>query len=252
MPERLNENAYLSFPFIEDQILKADTGEEIPTALLLDFSADLYLEATGAPRVTALSVDGGGSLLTVTFTIPFVEGDEVRDVIVPAGVSEWFVATDVVTSKWSSLITFGEGVNELCDNYPGQTLVVDLQMEPSRVAYVDGHVVRSMSNGVDTPLVGDVKIKEGFNLSVNVSRSANKMILSASNGGGGGVYCGNEDDDGDCGSLLYDINGLTPDWYGNFKLEGGPGVTVTDVPEEHKIVISTSVDGCKAGCRTDG
>lgn len=254
MPERLNENAYLSFPLVEDQIMKADTGEEIPTSLLLDFSADLYLPTNGAPRITSLSVDPGGTALTVTFTIPFVSGDETRDVLVPAGVSEWFVVTDLVSSQWSAIVTFGEGVNDLCADYAGQTLSTSLEFEPSRVAYVDNHVVRSLSNGVDVPLVGDVKIKEGYNLSVSVAQASNKLTLSASKGGGSGVYCGNEEEEetGDCADLLYEINGLTPDWFGNFGLSGGPGITVTPVPEENKIVISTSVDGCKAGCRTNG
>lgn len=252
MPERLNENAYVSFPFEEDQVLRADTGEELPSSFLLDFSADIYLPALSAPRLTSITVAPGGTDLTATFTTILVGETLVRQILVPAGVSEWVAAHDILDTHWSAILTFGEGVNELCSNYPGQTLNFDLGFEASRTAYTHGHAVRSLSVLGSPPLTGGVKITEGYNMSVSLIKESSTLILSAQKGAGAGLRCGDPEAQGNCADLTYDINGLPADWYGNIRLEGGPGISVIPVPEENKIIISTSYQACKKGCKKDG
>lgn len=249
MPERLNENAYVSFPLREDQILLADTGEELPSSFLLDFSADIYLPAVSAPRLKSVAIAPGGGDLTVTIETE-LEGETLsRQILVPAGVVEWTTARDVVTTHWSALFTFGEGVNELCAAYAGQTLTFDLAFEPSRVAYTDKHSLRTLTALGGPQLYGDVRLRQGYNNSISLIGETRTLLISAQRGAGEGLKCGEAGSEGNCSELTYDINGLTPDWYGNMRIEGGPGIQITPQPESNKLVIKTSIKACKKGCR---
>jgi len=251
MPERLNENAYVSYPILEDQPLLADTGEALPPSLLLDFSATIYAEVNAAPVLSEITVNPGGDGLTVVID---VDGTD-KSVYVPAGVVEYLAVTDVDPAFWSANLVFGEGVNDFCADHPGESLSFALEFEPSRVAYVNGHVVDSVAAPGEDPLVGDVKVREGYNFSINIVKATNTLTLSAQRGGGLGLPCNYSDveapgipEASDCEDYLYSINGLTPDWYGDFKLEGGPGVIVEAYPDEHKIKIKTSLLARKPGC----
>ena len=247
MAERLNENAYLNFPFLEDQSLLTDTGEPIPSSLLLDFSAAIFVEATESVKLASLVVDPAGAGLTAHFTIVTADATFGKTIYVPVGVSEFVTARDVDQYVWSALATFGEGVNEFCAAYPNMVFEMELELEPSRISHTFGHAVRSVSAVGGAVLTGDVKFMEGDNFSISVIKGTDTLSLSAQKGAGAGLPCGGEDD-GNCGDLLYDVNGLSPDWYGNFKLQGGPGISITPDPANNKLVIGTNVSACKAGC----
>ena len=250
MPERLNENAYLSFPFEEDQVLVADTGEELPFSFLLDFVADVYLPVITPPRLKSIAVAPGGTDLTVT-VVTELDGETLsRQILVTAGVSEWVVARDLLSTHWSALFTFGEGVNELCEKYPGQTLTFDVGFEPSRVSLTDGHAVRTMSALGGPQLSGPVNLSEGYNTSISLIGATNTLLISAQKGAGAGIKCDDGGGSGNCGELVYDVNGLTPDWFGNLAFEGGPGISVDPQPDDNRLVISTKLKACEKGCKT--
>jgi len=101
-------------------------------------------------------------------------------------------------------------------------------------------------------LIGDVKLKPGFNSQIVVVESSNLIQLRAGVKLGEGEPCEDlrVDDEGrvapnlclPCAGPIYAINGVGAD-VADFQLVGGPGVVITPNPDEHEIVISLDEEG---------
>lgn len=99
-------------------------------------------------------------------------------------------------------------------------------------------------------LVGDLKLKEGNNLSITVSEAANSLTLNARRGLGQGKPCEDViiDEDGfrrgddcvSCDGFIKSLNGVA---IGKaLRLKTGPGVAVVTKPAENKIEITVEVN----------
>jgi len=86
----------------------------------------------------------------------------------------------------------------------------------------------------------DVTVAGGWNTSTSHVNAYNAMTLRVSfvAGTGAGRFC--------ClpqsatGVILRSLNSIAPDHNGNIRLQGGPGVRIEPVPEEHKVIIHLS------------
>lgn len=256
--ERLNENAYISYPFLEDEILKATDGTEIPTDLLLDLKVDLPINPENKPSIKLTGVETSVGFVTLTFTVtelypaPSTTPVQIILPVLPVG-TDHYTSSFVDVGGINGIYAAGRGVNFLVDNFPLTVLETDLAIEPSCVTNTYNHQVNTISGDIGDILTGDVKVVEGYNISAYVNPSTNTLRLSAQVGGGEGMPCQipDQEESGDCGTSLFRINGMKPDWYGNFLLQGGPGIAVIPDPGGNKIVIRTSVDGCKEGCKNE-
>ena len=101
-------------------------------------------------------------------------------------------------------------------------------------------------------IVGDVKLKQGYNTEINVIAGQNVIEITGSEGAGAGAQCNDlrTNPDGSiredlclpCAGLIYTLNGVGND-VERFQLVGGPGVVITPQPDDHEIVISLDEDG---------
>jgi len=256
--ERLNENAYISYPFLEDAIMKATDGTEIPNDLLLDMKVDIPKNPANKPSIKLTEIETAAGFVILTFTItelnpaPLTTPVQVILPVLPAGTDHYtssFVDVDGINGIYAA----GRGVNFLVDNFPLTVLEVDIPIEPSCVTNTYNHQVSTIRGDVGDTLTGDVKVVEGYNVAVYVSPETNTLRLSAQVGGGQGMPCQipDQEQSGDCGTSLFRINGMKPDWYGNFLLQGGPGIAVIPDPDNNKIVIKASLDACEEGCKNE-
>jgi len=100
-----------------------------------------------------------------------------------------------------------------------------------------------------TCLVGDIRLKTGYNSDLGHDPLSNTLTLHARVGAGEGEPCGDTkltDDEAPptgrttydgaprCDEIVRSINGVTKQF---FTIGGGSGVTVTPVPSEHKVII---------------
>jgi hypothetical protein len=101
-------------------------------------------------------------------------------------------------------------------------------------------------------IVGDVKLKQGFNTKITVVEGQNVIEITGSEKAGAGAQCDDLRTNADgsiredlclpCAGLIYTLNGVGND-VEHFQLVGGPGVVVTPQPNDHEIVISLDEDG---------
>ncbi len=103
------------------------------------------------------------------------------------------------------------------------------------------HSVTPLPGG-NTITTNALSIKEGNNVRVDIVN--NTMTINAVKGAGEGALCGEEETPSDCITSASAINGIPPDWEGNFILTAGNNITVENDPENHKIIIKTAIDGC--------
>ena len=105
-----------------------------------------------------------------------------------------------------------------------------------------------------SPLIGDVKFKEGNNAQIQVLQSNNTIQIGAVLGGGLGPACDdvivNADGEGgfqrgndcvNCDNLIKMLGGFLS-VNGIMNLQGGPGVAVVNYPDNHRIVVTFSSD----------
>lgn len=71
----------------------------------------------------------------------------------------------------------------------------------------------------DVSLVGDVEIKEGFNVRIRVDEAENCIFIDAIDGEGLGPFCPCEEDTF-VGDPIFTINGIPPDGSNNFNIRG--------------------------------
>ena len=115
-----------------------------------------------------------------------------------------------------------------------------------------------------SPLVGDIKFKEGNNAQIQVLKSNNTIQISAALGGGLGPSCEdvivNGDGEGgfqrgndctNCDNFIKMLGGFLS-VNGIMNLQGGPGVAVINYPDEHRIVVTFSSDLTCGSSSNDG
>lgn len=254
--ERYNENSYIRFPFVEDCSMTGSQGQdtlELGTDVLLDTRAVVLARGAGTLRLYTLEVSQDGSVFIAGFLYEPLEGQPVS-VALTVPVGGWdtmgFYSTQVFIDELSLFPVFGPGVPEFARLHRGLWTFEDLRLEPSCLSIRNKHVVTSMTSSTDVVLRGDIKLQPGYNMAVAVSQASNAIRLTAMLGEGLGQPCEKTlDIDGNCGELVYSINGATPDWYGDFLLEAGPGISITADKVNHKIVIKTSHRACAPGCQ---
>jgi hypothetical protein len=101
-------------------------------------------------------------------------------------------------------------------------------------------------------IVGNVKLKPGFNCVLVVDELNNAIVISASEKAGAGEQCVDlrtledgtivEDNCMPCRGPIYTINGRGNDDEA-FQLVGGPGVVIDPFPDRHEIIISLDEEG---------
>lgn len=111
-------------------------------------------------------------------------------------------------------------------------------------------------------VVGNVRFRQGFNSAVRQSSSDNSITFGAGVGAGAGEPCAEiplftgevppEDSEllsggPRCNEVLRSINGVGGPI---FRISAGSGVTVTDVPDEHELIIDVDLGGLAIA--TDG
>lgn len=102
---------------------------------------------------------------------------------------------------------------------------------------------------VGGPLVGDVKLIEGYNCQLTTNQVLNAIVINAGVGLGAGQPCHDIvvdhtglrlDDCVTCDSFIKSINGVTSP-SGELFLSGGNGFTVVAFPDQHKLVVKVTV-----------
>lgn len=248
--ERMNELRYVRYPFIEDALIDPLTND-----VLLDLHGLVYTRDIGQLRLASLEVSSDESLVTATFIYePAAGADVTVQVSVPSSAAAWaaidYYQAQVLTTDLALYPTFGNGIVSFAAGRGGSTITfIDLYTEPACLCIRNKHIVTSMTSSSAVALTGDVKIMPGYNFAVAVIDRSNTIRLGAIVGEGEGIPCEEIlDVSRNCGDLIYRINGQSPDWYGDFMLEGGPGMMITADKANHKIIVKTAFRACP-GCR---
>lgn len=247
-----NTNANRAYPFIEDERLNGLGNDVVLDARLVAY-APFGAQTTIPLTLESITVNGGGTAMTVSMAY----GSSVLALAVSAAATDQYYeasATDVNGNLTIMLrMMFGPGVSAFCASHAGTTVsFASPQVEPCCVVTYDRHRVTGIigSYAGSERLVGAVQVEEGYNFGVTLVDGQNALLLSAGQGLGLGIPCEPLHPSTEtCEDLVYFINGLHPDWFGEFKLMAGPGIAVQSVPAENKVVISTTVDHCRPKCR---
>lgn len=258
--ERLNWLSHVSYPFVEDSIMSGTDGSSsitLPTNALLDLQLTVYSSGSGSLSLISAEISPTENSILFTFRYTPVIGSPFDlPVSVPSSEAAWanldYYRPNVhnVAPTWSLWPIFGSGVVLLAAGNGGKLFIFNnLIIEPTCVQLRNKHVVTSIDSPSLIKIAGDVKIKPGYNMVISELKEANTIRLSAVIGEGEGMPCAQiAPDPGNCSDLIYSINGATPDWYGDFVLEGGDGVVITSDKNNHKIIISTKFQACEPGC----
>jgi hypothetical protein len=160
------------------------------------------------------------------------------------------------------------------------TADADIEVEPARIQNAGAAGVRKVSLASQLPatpteeafcededyteaqqyvitgedLIGDLKIKAGYNAALNQNATDNSITIQASAGAGDGQPCGEitlpeapaeftpptgtQLGGVSCAEVIQAINGVQPTEDGEITLTGGNGITVEAVPDDHKIIIT--------------
>lgn len=140
--------------------------------------------------------------------------------------------------------TFGPAVEELDLNefYDFDTTA---PIEPALILNLADTQVNLLGvirrNEADFLLEGDVKIRGGRNTLVRQSGDSIEVVPQ-SNGGllGAAVAEDPEYPGASCGNWISSISGVTPPGQ-RFFLTRGPGITIENLPDEHKIIVSVDL-----------
>ena len=250
--ERFNELRYVKYPFIEDSLI-----DPLATDVLLDLHGIIYSRDIGRLRLESLAVSVDEATVVATFSYVAVSGAGLMiPVTIPSSAEAWltldYYQGQVLNLDVALYPTFGSGIVAFASGRSGTTVSFTdhlLWIEPACLCIRNRHVVNSMTSSTLVTLAGDVKIMPGYNMTVSVVHRANTIKLGAQVGSGEGMPC--EEllaIPRNCEDLIYKINGQTPDWYGDWLLDAGPGITVTADKANSKIIIKTPFRACP-GCR---
>ena len=241
--EWLNANAYRRYPFVEDHQLVAG-GLTMDDSVILDFNGVSYLQE---PRPVALQSVTilPGTVKQGTFTFEYVGGPGVYNPFsftVPENAAVPYRAVVHTSAAHYLVCVFGAGLQAFLQNAPGTYVFGSApQIEPALMAFQPNHrltnVVGGTAGSVDLDS-GTILLEEGYSCRVDCNWHLNAIRISAVRGAGAGLDCTPASNDIVlCQDVLLRINGMHGNDQGDFVLGGGPGVEVSAVPDEHKIII---------------
>lgn len=255
----LNNNSGRSFPLIEDSDLTGVYGSEemeLPPSVLLDIHLVVYTQGREPLTLKQIVVNGSGTALTAHF-----DYNGTALTVPVSAASEWPYRAEVRTSDVHDNTQilfrpiFGKGVADIAAAFAGETIVfTDLEVESSRITVQNKHRVTGVIGALpgSTRLTGDVVIEDGYNIQSSLVPDQRILRLNAIVGAGLGQPCSTLlPEPTNCDDLIYYINGLHPNWYGDFRLVAGPGISIEGDAANNKILIHTSVDHCRPRCKDE-
>ena len=137
---------------------------------------------------------------------------------------------------------------QLLDSMAESVLYVfDIGIQPECIISNKG-VTEIATDSVDTITSATLEVVDGYNIRTSLIDGV--LTVHAVKGAGAGVYCGDADvpEHSDCAKGVYTLASVPADDKGNITLVAGPGMSIENVPEEHKIIITTNIQGCSR-CR---
>lgn len=243
-----NTNSLRAYPFREDQNL-----QDLPDNAVIDLRLIVYDDSivpgnlvldsiTATVSAAVFSFSAGTSVITVTVSA--------------AAVDEWYEAYTVDGAGNIVLMLrmrCGRGIGSFCETHAGDTVVFGAAVEECRTVMYSRHRVLSVQGsyaGSEKLTGGAVTLLAGYNIGLSTP-DAHTVRLNAGSGLGMGIPCtplhaGVAED---CDDYIYAVNGEVPDWFGEIKIKGGPGITVKPDPDNSKVHLYTSVSRCWPRCR---
>jgi len=243
-----NKNRYRLYPFRDDQSLVAAGGQVLPMGALIDFHAISYVDNFVDTTLSSVTVTPS------TATFQFEVNTLTVQVLVSLAIEDVTRVRVPVLSGSNTIAVveavFGPEVQDLVA-YASQTLTFpDLRiLQTLTDCKATAAVKRILAQGDDIGL-GDVFMREGYNVRLEVNPETNTIRISAIKGAGLGEPCESfYDTEDDCQQGIFYINGLHPDWPGNFLFAAGSGIEVLSSPLTNTITIKSLVDPEKPACR---
>lgn len=237
------ENRQRNYPLAEDASLMNTGFVRLANDVLIDISGYSLLPFTGVRLIRALGASGptppklvfrfDDALYPFDIEVPiaggFIAGARASGSFAMPGDGAHTAAVIICTLGGGEVpagADFNYGTNAPVE--PG--LVFD--MSGSQVNFVE--VIRQ--GAPDFVVRGDVTFRGGYNM--NVSQSGQAIKLSPDPGAGEyGLYDA-ADGESPCAGKVLSLSGAKATKNGEVFIRGGTGITVTDVPAEHKIIIT--------------
>ena len=239
--EFYNQNLMRRFPFSDDSDTRADiagSAFSLPDSVFADIRLVLDRPRPAGP-VTLVSVRAAATALLCVFDIGGTPAEIEVDAAVPASGRYWVSRGESETEGLSWLVVFGPGLGELMDALGTEAGVFN--NPPALVAGTVSDFSRSRvisiedADGVKTS--DAVRLREGYNCAISVTPGS--VSIAAVSGHGKGQPCTGTTG---CADVLFSVNGARGQ---DLEVSGGPGVTVTPIPEAHTIDIKgTAGDEC--------
>ena len=236
MTEFLNQNAYRSYPFVEDRT-PAQDGFDIPNSTVLDFRAQLWTQASTSCRLAEIEVDKSGAYTVLRFRFLWAAGLE-SEFEVPETAATPFAVADAIAGVVRAKAVFGPGIQDLVALDAGTYAVTQHDIEPALTTLWPLQLLRVKGQTLASQwLTGDVVVESGRNCNVRIKGNA-VVVTVAPGANPGAPVTGALDDD-----AILRINGLTPGADGDFEIRGGPGVKAYPNPETtHEVVIESRTE----------
>ena len=249
--ERLNQNRYRRYPFVDDANMAFSGGGLLADDVLLELS--VLTTSTALVNLTLQSIVRSADtvpILTFNFNLGRVVVSADLDTDQPVS----YLADGVALQA-----TFGPGLTQLPDQLAVGTHSFD---EPPRIreaAIMCQHqhrvdTVQSQTTVNGTPVLtgtaagGRIWVVEGYNCRLAVTGVPSRLRIDVGYGLGAGVYClpvGN----GACADSLQRINGLNGGTDGDFTIVAGAGVKIVPDMANHQLLISSTRTQSNVGCQ---
>ena len=247
--EWLNTNANRRYPVVENADMLGSGGLVLPNDFLLDFNAVCYATDNTGVILRQIEVIGAApATVLVTFTILASS----TDVVFSLADNMSFPHVTQVNSVGvhTTAAAFGDGVIAVAALGPA-TYTLSLLMEPALVCCQNNRRVDTLLGTVagSVPISGDVYVKEGYNCSITLNPGLGSLQINAAPGRGAGVPCATQPaTQPSCNDVFLRINGLTADDAGNFALQAGAGMKMTNDPANNKIIFQSAKPPAENQC----
>jgi len=266
-PDFMFENSNRSFPFEDSNELQ----KKLSFDSVLDLKGFSRSPVTGKIKLIGISRWNTGSPKPVTpgtisdlveinkiqlyFEIPSFPSNIYMQVGVPVNQSQWpciysssiqsesevdYIKLSVVFGSQIVLNFATNGYTSFSNTYLEQSCV----MECYKRSLDQLSILRSTNE--KEYIFGDVVFANGVNSSVYQSGNTIGVRSRVGDGLGRDTYTGSEISP-KCDGIL-SINGIRPNEDGQFVIKGGLGVSVVDVPESNKIIITIQSDSRLLEC----
>jgi len=294
-PDFYNCNENRAYPFVQQTNGKLifDAAFSLPDNVILDAGFTLGIDSGFDNETSYVDLsEFSWSYESITFVFS-VDSIGVSFVFVRSredlrGATEYVEAEEGASAGVGFLVT-GE-VSALIDNLTalyGTTGTLSAnyvenipKLEPSTITYIGGQRVETVNvanierytvdgccnsiseyaevgHTVASGLVGNIKLKAGYNTRINVNPLTNVVTFFPEQAAGLGEPCEEVErwptetkpsgsslfSGGDaCGDLIYTVNGVSPTENGVFRLNGGSGISVVAYPDQHRIDIINTIE----------